>query len=1016
VGQTDQKLCADNDAVCGSLTVTDQCNTVREIDSCGSCVDPETCDGIGHCACVPETNAELCAAAGQGCGSLTVVDKCGNTRTIGSCGICAAPAACTDTGQCLCAAQSDAQFCTANGRACGSFTGLDNCGVSRTVPSCGTCLDANTCSVGVCTCPAETTSAFCLRMGATCGPVSGSDLCGNPKSVASCGTCFGNQTCGGGATANVCGCTPESDTAFCAARSKDCGSVTGTDTCGVSRTASCGVCTSPQTCGGGTTANVCGCTAETNTQFCTRLGKNCGSVTANDNCGAPRTVTCGTTCTAPKTCGGGGTANVCGCTAETDAQLCTKLGKNCGAVTTTDSCGVSRTLDCGATCPTNTTCGGGGTANVCGCTAETDTAFCTRLAKNCGAVTAADNCGAQRTAASCGTCAATSVCGAVTPNLCAPYQEPFSAICNPEGYCWENPLPFGNTLQDVQVVAADDIWAVGSEQLLLHYDGTGWSGSFDGKKPALRAIWANGGSDLWAVGDSGSVLHRQGGAWTPVTIAPATNNLTSVFGFGAGDLWVGGSYTAWHYNGSTATPYSLPGAVTGLWGSSSTDVWAVGKGSTYGTGFIAHWNGTSWTQQSGITWAFEDVFGFGASDVWAVAQGHVVHWNGAYWADVSNLSCTSIWGTSSTNLWLSCGGAMKRYDGTIFTNVATPSTSVKLSGDASGALVSVGTGLDREVNGQWVRVAPTQTVTTSTIASLQIFSGGDAVAHLGSGLGNLVRRSGVWNVETEAVKYNHCTWGTSADDYWIGSDDSSTHTRPFAYHKTGGTLVSTNLATYDTGSISLRYPETYAMWGSGPSDVHAVGELYWDYYSGSYYYEYGFFHFDGTSWLPVTIAYTDTGADSVVSFIDGASATEVWAADTGHMIWKLLGGSFQRFNTGSPLQSSDAIAGLWVQSATRTYVTGSFGVLTFDGATGYGPKQPVPAWAPAASSVVRGVRQSGSAPAVAVGESGQVGVSWIYNGTAWQVQSVFPAKLRAIALDGTQIVVVGESGTMYRKP
>src|SRR4030095_2633091 len=55
-----------------------------------------------------------------------------------------------------------------------------------------------------------------------------------------------------------------------------------------------------------------GCTPESDTQFCSRLGKNCGSVTANDNCGASRTVNpCGT-CTSPQTCGGGGTANVCG--------------------------------------------------------------------------------------------------------------------------------------------------------------------------------------------------------------------------------------------------------------------------------------------------------------------------------------------------------------------------------------------------------------------------------------------------------------------------------------------------------------------------------------------------------------------------------------------------------------------------------------------------------------------------------------------------------------------------------
>src|SRR6185369_15037341 len=72
------------------------------------------------------------------------------------------------------------------------------------------------------------------------------------------------------------------------------------------------------TCGGGRRANVCragSCTPESNTGFCSRLGKNCGSVTAADNCGQTRTVSSCGSCTSPETCGGGGTANVCGASA-----------------------------------------------------------------------------------------------------------------------------------------------------------------------------------------------------------------------------------------------------------------------------------------------------------------------------------------------------------------------------------------------------------------------------------------------------------------------------------------------------------------------------------------------------------------------------------------------------------------------------------------------------------------------------------------------------------------------------
>ena len=46
---------------------------------------------------------------------------------------------------------------------------------------------------------------------------------------------------------------------------------------------------------------MCSCTPETNIQFCTRLNKNCGSVTASDNCGISRTVNCGS-CSTGYTC------------------------------------------------------------------------------------------------------------------------------------------------------------------------------------------------------------------------------------------------------------------------------------------------------------------------------------------------------------------------------------------------------------------------------------------------------------------------------------------------------------------------------------------------------------------------------------------------------------------------------------------------------------------------------------------------------------------------------------------
>ena len=98
-------------------------------------------------------------------------------------------------------------------------------------------------------------------------------------------------------------CVPEDDPPMCARLGLNCDDVTAQDNCGAERTLNCGVCEDPQTCGGGGTANVCGCTPETRQQFCSRNTATCDSLTGLDNCGIERTENCGT-CIAPATCGG----------------------------------------------------------------------------------------------------------------------------------------------------------------------------------------------------------------------------------------------------------------------------------------------------------------------------------------------------------------------------------------------------------------------------------------------------------------------------------------------------------------------------------------------------------------------------------------------------------------------------------------------------------------------------------------------------------------------------------------
>ena len=75
-----------------------------------------------------------------------------------------------------------------------------------------------------------------------------------------------------------------------------------------------------------------------------------------------------------------------------------------------------------------------------------------------------------------------------------------AAVCSPDGWCWENPLPQGNSLQAVWGSGASDVWVVGRAGTILHWDGVGWSPIPSGTSAVLSAVWGSGADDAWAVG------------------------------------------------------------------------------------------------------------------------------------------------------------------------------------------------------------------------------------------------------------------------------------------------------------------------------------------------------------------------------------------------------------------------------------------------------------------------------------------------------------------------------------
>ena len=133
-----------------------------------------------------------------------------------------------------------------------------------------------------------------------------------------------------------------------------------------------------------------------------------------------------------------------------------------------------------------------------------------------------------------------------------------------------------------------DVFAVGGQGTVLHFDGRAWSRTPVEGEPHLIAVWGASDRDVFAVGDEGVILHYDGRAWTAME-SGTTMNLIGVWGASGRDVFVVGyGGTLLHYDGSTWTPMAAgaTGDLNGVWGSGPEDVFVVG-----GAGTILHYGG-----------------------------------------------------------------------------------------------------------------------------------------------------------------------------------------------------------------------------------------------------------------------------------------------------------------------------------------------------------------------------------------------------------------------------------------
>lgn len=189
--------------------------------------------------------------------------------------------------------------------------------------------------------------------------------------------------------------------------------------------------------------------------------------------------------------------------------------------------------------------------------------------------------------------------------------------------------------------------------------------------------------------------------WRNFGIGSPGTQYTGVWGSSPSDVWaVGTGGRTDHYIGSGwVNPSSGTGvSLLGVWGSGPSNVYAVGDGGT-----VIRWNGSAWSS-SGYPYgnSVQDVWGASPADVWVVGSGGVIaHYDGSTWTQQTSGTTEvlwSVWGTSASDVHASGNaGVLLHYDGASWTNV-TPAGYVNgvwdLWGTASGEVFAVGGGQD----------------------------------------------------------------------------------------------------------------------------------------------------------------------------------------------------------------------------------------------------------------------------------------------------------------------------------
>lgn len=220
-----------------------------------------------------------------------------------------------------------------------------------------------------------------------------------------------------------------------------------------------------------------------------------------------------------------------------------------------------------------------------------------------------------------------------------------------DGRRWQDatpPLDPRQELNDLLAFGGEEVWVVGSDASVLHWQGERWDLVRAPTGSDIYAIDGTSPDSLWAVGSFGEALHLAGETWTPLR-TETDAALYEVWALDADHAWAVGEKglaLALSPGGAELLEPPLPEAPGRAWlhlravhGSSAQDAW-IGGGLRYEGGqvqpLLLHWDGRAWEDRSATlpegTTAVQSLLALSAEEVWVgCGGGRVLRGDGRTW-------------------------------------------------------------------------------------------------------------------------------------------------------------------------------------------------------------------------------------------------------------------------------------------------------------------------------------------------------------------------------------------------